>query len=89
MTVPTQHITLKINSVVGTGDPFDAIMLIPLIADWRVPNHCVFCYADGRRKEQSATITRLLRLREPFDGHMTLGCCEAHWQEKCATAADS
>ncbi len=74
---------LKINSVIGTGDPFDVIMVIPLIHDWGVPDHCVFCWGEGKEKADSKPISRLLCLAEEFAGNKVVGCCEEHYEAKC------
>ena len=72
---PAETLKLSVKSIIGTGDPFDAIMLIPLIADWRVPRNCLMAL-EGVRCD--APIRRLYVLDKPIEGHRVLGICEAH-----------
>lgn len=73
MTPETIH--LRVGTVIGTGDPFDAIMLIPLIADWKVPRNCLGSLMGG---ECTKSLTRLYVLDEPLQGHKVVGVCEKH-----------
>jgi hypothetical protein len=73
----SEIIKLSVKTVIGTGDPFDAIMLIPLICDWRVPQNCLMAL-QGEKCD--ATIRRLYVLETPIEGHGVLGICEAHHQ---------
>lgn len=68
--------TLRVKTVIGTGDPLDGIWLLPLIVDWGVPKGCIGGAIDG--EECDAPIRRLYVLEEPFQGFMTVGCCEDH-----------
>src|SRR3990172_3091477 len=67
-----------VKTVIGTGDPFDSIGLIPLIADWRVPRNCLVAL---RGEKCEAAITRLYVLEAPIEGHGVLGICETHHTE--------
>ena len=74
-----ETINLKVNTVIGTGDPFDQIMLIPLICDWGVPKECIW----SLKEKCENRISRLYALREKLDigdGVMvsTVGICEEH-----------
>ncbi len=71
-------LNLSVKQVIGTGDPFDQIMLLPLITDWQVPRNCMMalCGVDCQ-----ATISRLYVLDTPVDGHGVLGICETHHRE--------
>jgi hypothetical protein len=68
-------VKLAVKTVIGTGDPLDGIMLLPLIADWRVPRNCLMAL-QGEKCE--APIRRLYVLEEPVEGFDVLGVCEAH-----------
>ena len=70
----TKTVSLKIKEVIGTGDPLDSIMLIPLITDWKMPRECVWTL----KEECKNPIKRLYVLDEPIDGHKVVGCCEEH-----------
>ena len=74
-----ETIHLEVNTVIGTGDPFDQIMLIPLISDWGVPKQCIW----NLKEKCENNISRLYALREKLDvgdGVMvsTVGICEEH-----------
>ena len=74
-----ETINLQVNTVIGTVDPFDQIMLIPLICDWKVPRECIW----NLKEKCENNIGRLYALREKFDiggGVMvtTVGICEEH-----------
>lgn len=72
---PTK-LTIKVNSVIGTGDPFDVLMLIPLIHQWRVPQNCAIGALQG--EDCKNPISRIYVLREPVEGHKCIGACESH-----------
>ena len=72
-------IHLGVNTVIGTGDPFDQRRLIPLINDWGVPKECIW----SLKEKCENRISRLYALREKIDigeGVMvsTVGICEEH-----------
>ena len=69
-----ETIRLEVNTVIGTGDPFDRIMLIPLISQWKVPTNCVW----NLKEPCDNRISRLYSLREPVNGHGIVGICEEH-----------
>ena len=74
-----EGIHLEVNTVIGTGDPFDKIMLIPLICDWKVPRECIW----NLKEKCENGINRLYALRKEIDigdGVMasTVGICEEH-----------
>ena len=58
-----ETIHLEVNTVIGTGDPFDQIMLIPLISDWKVPKECIWNLKEKCEKN----LTRLYSLRKKLD----------------------
>ena len=60
--------SLSVSSVIGTGDPSDRIMLIPLISQWKVPRNCLW---NMTGEECDASLIRLYVLDEPLDGHKT------------------
>lgn len=70
----TETLNLKIRKVIGTGDPFDVIMLIPLRHDWGVPPDCIMNLTEPCDEK----IRRLYVLDEPVDGHSVVGICEKH-----------
>lgn len=70
---------LKVKEIIGTGDPFDMIALIPLLHDWKVPEGCIGGVRDG--EECNATATRIYVLAEPFQGFNCVRACERHHQE--------
>lgn len=76
--MPTQ-IKLGVDKIIGTGDPFDRISLIPLIADWGVPRNCIWNMQEGQKCDE--TLSRLYVLREKMQGHKIVGVCENHHQE--------
>jgi len=69
---------IQVKTIIGTGDPLDAIVLLPLIADWRVPRNCLVAL---RGEKCDAPLRRLYVLVEPVKGHSVLGICEQHHQE--------
>jgi hypothetical protein len=85
MTDQERTVKLIIKTIIGTGDPFDAIALIPLISDWGVPNQCI----NGINGEPCIkTLTRLYVLEQPLtgfgggpEGFWVVGCCENHHKE--------
>lgn len=70
-------IKLKVTTVIGTGDAFDPIMLIPLIHDWGVPEGCIYTI----KEKCNGIISRLYRLEEKVQGHGVVGICEKHHKE--------
>ncbi len=70
-----KKVTLGVNKVIGTGDPIDEIMLIPLISDWKVPRECIW-NMTGETCDKG--LTRIYVLDEPFQGHDCVGACEEH-----------
>ena len=78
MTNEREKLTLHVKTVIGTGDALDAIMLIPLIADWGVPRECLWNMTGEVCK---ASLDRLYVLDEPFQGFRTVGVCEQHHKE--------
>lgn len=73
---------LSVKTIIGTGDPFDVIMLIPLISDWAVPRECIYSLT-GEACE--GPLSRLYVLHEPLigfgggdDGFGVVGACEKH-----------
>ncbi len=78
-------VKLGVETVIGTGDPLDVIMLIPLIHDWNVPRECIMG-VTGTPCE--APIRRIYVLREPLvgfgggeQGFKHVGICEAHHRQ--------
>ena len=71
-------VKLGIETIIGTGDALDSIMLIPLISQWRVPTNCLVVF---RGEKCDAPLSRLYVLREPVEGHKILGICEGHHKE--------
>jgi len=71
-------VKLGIETVIGTGDALDSIMLIPLISQWRVPTNCLVVLRGDTCEEP---LSRLYVLREPVKGHKILGVCESHHKE--------
>ena len=78
----TTRISVTAKTVIGTGDPFDGLMLIPLIADWGVPRECITSITGDPCTER---ISRLYVLEEPLcgfgggpDGFKVVGVCEKH-----------
>ena len=74
-----EQLNLNVNIVIGTGDPFDQIMLIPLRFDWGVPRECIW----NLKEKCDNNISRLYALREKIDvggGVMvsTVAICEEH-----------
>lgn len=74
-----ETIGIKVKQVIGTGDPFDGTMLIPLITNWRVPRNCLAAVWTGQECERP--LRRLYLLDEPIQGHGVVGVCEDHHQE--------
>ena len=72
---PGETLKLFVKTIIGTGDPVDAMMLIPLIADWRVPRNCLMALQGVHC---DAPIRRLYVLETPIEGYGVLGICEAH-----------
>jgi len=72
-----ETVYLEVDSIIGTGDPADKIMLLPLIYDWHVPNQCIFNISEPCEE----MISRLYRLRNPVQDHTTVGVCEKHHQK--------
>jgi hypothetical protein len=70
-----ETIKVSVKQIIGTGDPLDAIMLIPLICDWHVPKNCLMAL-QGEKCD--APIRRLYVLESAVQGHSVLGICEAH-----------
>jgi len=71
--------TIRVKSVIGTGDPFDILFVIPLIHSHGYPPNCCFGeLMDGANCERK--VQRLLVLEEPFQGHELLSACEAHFK---------
>ena len=71
-----ETLTIKVNSVIGTGDPMDRVMLLPLIAQWGAPSNCGIGALMGEDCEEP--VTRLYTLQEPVQGFACLSACEAH-----------
>ena len=71
----TEVLKLNVRRVIGTGDPLDSILLIPLIADWGVPRECIWSLTGERCEEQLA---RLYVLEEPVQGFSVVGACAKH-----------
>lgn len=81
MNTPT--LQLQVKRVIGTGDPMDALLLIPLISQWGVPKECIY----NVKEECTAPLHRLYVLEEPLvgfgntpTGFSVVGACEAHHQ---------
>jgi len=75
---------LGIETVIGTGDPLDGIMLLPLLCAWGVPRGCLVALRGESCEEP---VTRLYVLREPVEGYKHLCICEKHHQELLAQSA--
>ena len=81
------QLKLSVTTVIGTGDPFDGIMLVPLISDWGVPRDCIFSVTG---EPCAKPLRRLYVLSEPLigfgggdKGFLVVGACEDHhsaWQ---------
>ena len=74
----TETLTLKVKTVIGTGDPLDSIMLVPLICDWNIPKNCAYGALTGQ--ECNRTLRHIYVLEEPLQGHKSIGVCEDHHQ---------
>jgi hypothetical protein len=74
---------VAVSHVVGTGDPLDMLLLIPLIVQWGVPRACETELDEGTCE---VPIRRIVILAEPgfTDGagsvFRELGYCETHYQ---------
>ena len=76
----TEHasVELDVETVIGTGDAVDGIMLIPLISQWGVPHNCLVALRGDKCEEP---LSRLYVLRAPVGRHKILGICEDHHKE--------
>ena len=72
-------IHLGVKTVIGDG--CDRIGLLPLIADWHIPDNCLMALVG---QDCRAPIKRLYVLDEPVQGHGVLGICEPHHQQLAA-----
>lgn len=75
----TEHISLNVKSIIGTGAPSDIIMLIPLISQWGVPRECAYGALTGEKCEDP--IRRLYCLAEKVQGFSVIGVCAKHHLE--------
>ena len=78
----SDRLKLSVKTVIGTGDPLDGIMLVPLIVDWGVPRDCI---ASLTGEPCAHRIRRLYVLNEPLkgfgggdNGFGVVGACEKH-----------
>ena len=72
----TETLKLKVKTVIGTGDPLDGIMLVPLLCDWNVPKNCAYGALTG--EECDKPLRRIYVLEEPLQGHRSIAVCEDH-----------
>ena len=77
-----EKVHLDIKTVIGTDDPMDGIMLIPLIVDWHVPRECIWNITG---ENCDTRLRRLYVLNEPLhgfgggpEGFAVVGVCEEH-----------
>lgn len=73
---------LQARSIVGTGDPIDGIMLIPLRSQWGAARACGLVQ-DEEEPECEAMIQRIVILEasELGPGGTSIALCEAHFQK--------
>lgn len=78
-------LTITPKSVVGTGSPVDAIMLIPLISQWRAQRACGLAQdeseADCEKMIQRLVIVAKTDPPGELKENDTLAFCEAHFQK--------
>jgi len=81
----TETLKLSVKTVIGTGDPFDQIMLLPLISDWGVPRECVGSLLG---EPCDKPLVRLYVLDEPLhgfgggdEGFGCVGACREHHEQ--------
>lgn len=72
-----EELVIEVERVIGTGDPLDGIMLIPLRHEWGVPAECLMNLSTPCQ----APLRRLYVLKTPLQGHSVVGVCEQHHQE--------
>ena len=72
----SETVRLSVKEIIGTGDPFDMIALIPLISQWRVPRECV--YGALTSSGCGNPLSRLYVLSEPVQGFSVVGICREH-----------
>ena len=72
-----ETVGLEVETTIGTGDPLDSIMLIPLLSQWHIPKCCLWNLTGEECKE---TQSRIYILRKPIKGFNRVGICEKHHQ---------
>lgn len=79
-----QQLSITPKSIVGTGDPIDGLMLIPLASQWGAQRAC-HLVQDEHEADCEAMIQRLVIVAktDPPDeipANATLAFCEPHFQ---------
>lgn len=77
---------VEVLHIVGTGDPFDVVFMMPLVSQWRAVRACGLEGPEPLPIDCDAPIARILTLSEPGlvddngNAHHTLAMCEGHFQ---------